>query len=341
MTEENRYAKQSSNSRRVTVCEQMNSTQRLIKTDFLSRIAWLYFIKGYTQREISELLDLSRMQVQRSISKSREMGLVRIQISDPVTSCFEKEDELKDRFSLFDAFVSPTPQDKSKLKEALGEVAAGYLLRKFTDNQVIGVGWGTTLHEITQFLPRKTLSDSHVVSLVGGWTKRADENPYEVAWKLADALNTDCYYIAAPLIADSAKSRSIIASEKSVNRSLEMARQSNLAILGIGSASEDSSLIKAGFLSPEEVKQLGSIGAVGDVCGQFYDRQGVPVESGYMERVIGVGLEDFRNIRTVIGVAGGENKTEAIYGALRGGYIKVLITDEQTAMGVLALERPF
>ena len=166
----------------------MNNTQSLIKTDLVSRIAWLYFIKGYTQHEISEMLDVSRMQVQRSISKSRKTGLVRIQITDPLTSCFEKEDELKDRFSLSDAIVSPTPQDKSKLKEALGEVAAGYLLRRFRDNQVIGVGWGTTLHEITQFLCRRTLTDSHVVSLIGGWTKRADGNPYEVAWKLADVV---------------------------------------------------------------------------------------------------------------------------------------------------------
>jgi len=71
-------------------------------TDLLSRIAWLYFMKGYTQRDISQMLNISRMQVQRSIAKSKTMGLVRIQIIHPLTTCFEKEDELKSRFPLSD-----------------------------------------------------------------------------------------------------------------------------------------------------------------------------------------------------------------------------------------------
>jgi lsr operon transcriptional repressor len=40
----------------------------------------------------------------------------------------------------------------------------------------------------------------------------------------------------------------------------------------------------------------------------------------------------------VIGVAGGLHKTEAILGALRGGYLDVLVTNEQVAHQLLALE---
>jgi len=57
-----------------------------------------------------------------------------------------------------------------------------------------------------------------------------------------------------------------------------------------------------------------------------------------MERVIGVGSEELRKIKMVIGVAGEENEREAIFGALRGGYLNAIITDEQTAMAVLSLE---
>lgn len=337
LTGKNSYAKQDSKSSKITGYEQMNKAGRPVKTDVVSRIAWLYFMKGYTQRNISEMLGLSRMQVQRSISRSRTIGLVQIQIVDPLTSCFEKEDELKTRFSLADVVVMPTPEDRSKLKEALGKAAASYLLRKARDNQIIGVGWGTTLHEITRFVSKKPLTRCRVVSLVGGWTKRTDESPYEVAGKVASALNADCYYISAPAVADSARSRSIIASETSINQALSMARKSDLAVLGIGNATDGSSLVKAGILSAEEVKQLRSVGAAGDICAHFYDREGIPVASSYMKRVIGVGLEDLRNIPMVIGVAGGENKEEAIFGALSGGYLDTLITDEETAMGVLSL----
>jgi DNA-binding transcriptional regulator LsrR (DeoR family) len=37
----------------------------------------------------------------------------------------------------------------------------------------------------------------------------------------------------------------------------------------------------------------------------------------------------------VVGVAGGEEKVAAILGALRGGYLNVLITDSVTAQAVL------
>jgi DNA-binding transcriptional regulator LsrR (DeoR family) len=316
----------------------MNKTGRLVETDPLSRIAWLYFIKGYTQREISEMLELSRMQVQRSIAKSKKTGLVQIQIMDPLVTCFEKEDWVKERFSLSNVVVVPTPQDQAKLKEALGRAAAAYLMNKVKDNQVIGVGWGTTLYAITRFLSQRVLTNSHVVSVIGGWTKRLEESPYEVATKVAHTFNSDCYYISAPAMADSAESKSIIISEKSVSRSLEMAKQADLVIVGIGNASEDSSLVRAGFLSPDEVDRIRKMGAVGDICAQFYDQDGAPIGSDIMERVIGIDLEDLKKIGTVIGVAGGTNKREAILGALRGRYLTALITDERTVTEVLNLD---
>jgi len=54
-------------------------------------------------------------------------------------------------------------------------------------------------------------------------------------------------------------------------------------------------------------------------------------------RVIGIRLDALPKIDTVIGVAGGSRKGQAILGALRGGYAKVLITDDQAAHKVLAL----
>ena len=102
---------------------------RFLEKNLVSRIAWLYFVKHFTQHEISEQLNISRMQVQRSLSKSKKDGLVQIKIIDPLTSCFELEEDLKSRFSLFDAIVIPTPDDKDGIKGALGKAAAEYLFR--------------------------------------------------------------------------------------------------------------------------------------------------------------------------------------------------------------------
>jgi DNA-binding transcriptional regulator LsrR (DeoR family) len=133
------------------------------------------------------------MQVQRSISKSKKEGLVQIQIKDPCTRYFEIEDDLKTRFSLSEAIVTPTPQNKAETNEAIAKAAADYLLRHVSDNQIIGVGWGTTLQNMTRFVKGKTLTNSRIVSLIGGWTKMTKESPHKIAYNLADALKIPCY----------------------------------------------------------------------------------------------------------------------------------------------------
>ena len=161
------------------------------------------------------------------------------------------------------------------------------------------------------------------------------ESPHEIANNLADALKTPCYYISAPAIADSLTSRSVITAEKSVHQILEIGKASDMAVLGIGNADTDSSLVKSGYLSAEEIRQLRRSGAVGDICAQFYDPEGFPIEHEYMDRVIGMNLQDLKKINMVIGIAGGSRKTAAISGALKGELLDVLITDEQTAKAVL------
>jgi DNA-binding transcriptional regulator LsrR (DeoR family) len=53
--------------------------------------------------------------------------------------------------------------------------------------------------------------------------------------------------------------------------------------------------------------------------------------------VVGLCLKDLRAIPLIIGVAATEQKILPILGALRGKYLKTIITDETAALGVLDL----
>jgi hypothetical protein len=58
-------------------------------------------------------------------------------------------------------------------------------------------------------------------------------------------------------------------------------------------------------------------------------------------RVLGLKLERLKSIPTVVGVACGKRKREAILGALRGQWINVLVTDQFTAESlVMTLFKP-
>jgi DNA-binding transcriptional regulator LsrR (DeoR family) len=73
---------------------------------------------------------------------------------------------------------------------------------------------------------------------------------------------------------------------------------------------------------------------VGETCGQHFDIHGGS-EFDINRRVISVSLDDVKHIPHVIAVACGLKKTRSILGALRGGYVKALATDETTAAAVL------
>jgi DNA-binding transcriptional regulator LsrR (DeoR family) len=67
--------------------------------------------------------------------------------------------------------------------------------------------------------------------------------------------------------------------------------------------------------------------AAGDICMQSYNEDGDARDFESNRKVFGVSLENLRNIETVIAVGGGASKLGAIRGAIKGGYISVLVTN--------------
>ncbi len=109
-----------------------------------------------------------------------------------------------------------------------------------------------------------------------------------------------------------------------------------LALVGIGSLEPSKLLASSGnvFLDTE-LELLSQVGAVGDICLQFFDEQGHPAQTPLKERVIGMSLEQLGNLERTIGVAGGKRKVAAIRGAVAGHWINILITDCFTAQRLL------
>ncbi len=76
-------------------------------------------------------------------------------------------------------------------------------------------------------------------------------------------------------------------------------------------------------------------GAVGDIALRYYDAQGECIESEINDRIIGMSLEQIKQVPKVVGISGGPDKVSAIRAALRGEIVNVLITDSVTAEALL------
>jgi DNA-binding transcriptional regulator LsrR (DeoR family) len=142
----------------------------------------------------------------------------------------------------------------------------------------------------------------------------------------------------APVLVERPEVRELFLAEPTVREGIRRARAVQLAITGMGSLDErDSSFLRAGLLTRADLSMLRSLGAVGETAGRFYNVMGQTTGIELNRRVIGVELDDLHRIPKVITVARGLTKAPAILGAVRGGYLNVLATDNITARAVLAL----
>jgi DNA-binding transcriptional regulator LsrR (DeoR family) len=137
----------------------------------------------------------------------------------------------------------------------------------------------------------------------------------------------------APALVGAPDVRGSLLGDASIHATFERFRELDVAFVGIGSITEaDSSrLVYGGALEGNDVVRLRERGAVGDVLAFLFDAQGDVVESGLEDRMLAIGLEDFRRIPRRIGVAAGIEKAAAIAGALRGGFVNTLVTDSTVA----------
>jgi DNA-binding transcriptional regulator LsrR (DeoR family) len=90
-----------------------------------------------------------------------------------------------------------------------------------------------------------------------------------------------------------------------------------------------------GYIGEQELESLRNADVVGDINSCFIRADGTIAPNTINERVIGLNTEDLRNIPKVIAIVQGVHKVEGLLANLRGGYIDTLITDEETAIGLV------
>lgn len=303
--------------------------------ELLLRVSWYYYKDELTQDEIARSLHISRPTVSRLLERARKVGLVSINIRSEDLDSLELSCQLRDRFGLAEALVVPDrvngTSTGNSLNARLGVGGAQYLATRLPAGAALGVGWGDTVAQVIA-ADEAVLASHQIVTLTGG----VDVYIPALARSHLDAADRAAGIIPAPIVASTSELAAALSAEPTIRRILESATALSYAIVGIGTPSVDATLSRLGYLSEADAHDISAQGAVGDVLGQFFDIEGNVLDLPLHKRRIGVELEDLRHIETVIGVAGGRSKLDAILGVLRGRYIDVLVTDESTAADLLS-----
>ncbi|CAM5767984.1 sugar-binding transcriptional regulator [Bosea minatitlanensis] len=306
------------------------------------RAAWLYYMEGLTQAEIASRLKMTRLRVNRLLVEARSSGLVNITINSRLESCVRLERALVAAFGLKQAIVVPGPADPGQTAAQIGK-AAGEFVSKIIEERpsgIFGVGWGGTLRETIRHVRPGQYRDLAVTSMMGGLTYGIEINTFETASRFARLWQAECHYLAAPIYAGTPQSRDTILAQDVFEAAFARIQATDVAILSAGDLSDRSLLVRYGLPGDVGVAELAESGAVGDMLGQFIDRNGQAVAHPINRRAIALPLAGLRRIPTVILASGGLNKAQIIAATLRGRLASVLITDEDAAAAVLASEAP-
>ena len=306
----------------------------------LVEVARLYYEQDLTQSEIGRKLSLSRSTVSRMLQRARDAGIVSITVNYDVMRDQTLEDKLKSAFALREARVlSSRKRSLDAILNGMGQLGANLLEASLADNSTLGLSYGRSLaNTVAQVRPR--LSEGlTVVPVIGAL---GSDNPLiegiDLTRQLATKLGARYRYLHAPLLVEDRRTRDLFLQEPTVNDVLQIAAQASTVLIGIGSLqAESSGIIWTGYITRKERDWLHNIGVVGHMCAQFFDISGQILDIGINQRSISIGLGALRQIDNVIAIAGTTDKASAILGALNGGYINSLVTDDRAARRVLEL----
>lgn len=309
------------------------------ETRLLAKVARLYYEDGLRQAQIAQQLDLSQATVSRLLKRALDQKVVRITVHTPTGYYPELERGIREQYGLKEVTVVDHSADYGRLLRNLGSAAAFYLETTIKPDDVIGVSsWSESLLSTANAMhPLRTTRGARVVQIEGGiGNPGSGMHASQMTQRLADLCGAEAVMLQAPGIVGSAAVKQALETDPYVRKVMDQWDEVTLALVGIGTTTPSRMLALSGnVFSEEELRGLDEVGAVGDINLHFFDAVGQRVESTLKDRVISMGLDQLRRVERCVAIAGGERKWQAIRGAIRGGWIHVLVTDSLVARRLL------
>ena len=150
----------------------------------------------------------------------------------------------------------------------------------------------------------------------------------------AGKLRANANFLSLPMVLSSPSLRNALAKEVGVREVIGRWDGINLACVGIGVVPPVPGMVV--YIGEEHLPRLVEAGAVGDMCGIYYDQEGEVIKSGLEDRMIAASVDQLRAIDCLVAVACGQDKAVAVLGALRTGLISALFIDQDMAEQILA-----
>ncbi|HIY66482.1 MAG TPA: transcriptional regulator [Candidatus Agrococcus pullicola] len=304
--------------------------------DMLVRAATLYYMDGRSQAEVATTIGVSRSNVSRMLTDARRLGIVEITIHDAQGRANELEARVRERTGMQDVIVA---RGTDRNLARVGALGAEWLLDHAPRDGRISVSWGASVQAVVDAVePGTSMPGLEILPLVGGLSTVDSASDGNVLVRsLATRLGARHRRLYAPAVVESEQLRDGLLSESTIRSVLDDAAGGDLAIVGVGAvgAGASKAIVDSVSLSSSDRQAFERSGVVGDCCTRFYDSQGRQTDTPLDRRVVAIDLENLARIPTVLAVAAGARKAQAVQAGIAGGLYDVLIIDEPLAEALL------
>jgi DNA-binding transcriptional regulator LsrR (DeoR family) len=313
----------------------MELTSRPAQLILIASVARRYYLEGRSKIEIAEDLGMSRFKVARLLETARASGLVHIEIADPDMIDVDLSAQLQDAYDLQHAVVVDAPDDDPTiLRERLGSAAAGLLSEIVTSDDVLGLAWSRAVSAMTNTLSR--LPTIPVVQLSGALVQPdIADSSVDLVRQAARISGGAAHFFYAPTIVPDPATARALRRQPEVARTFGRFGSVTKAVVGVGLWAPGESTVYD--VTDEKVRrELHRRGVCGEIAGVLIDADGRAAKSDLSERMIGVSATQLRAIPEVIGLAYSVARSPAVQAAIRGGFIKSLVTHPSLALALVA-----
>jgi len=299
---------------------------------FISKkCAWLYYVGRLNQNQIAKKVGLSKMRVHRLIAFAEKNGFVKTFVEGGFDETSKYENILKEKYHLKISEVIPIEDLNNDPSEMIAAAGARFIMNQINENNVseFGIGTGNTLNNIAKWLP-KIDKEIDFITVNGSLTSHNSIQTETCINQIAHKTNGECYNVGIPLMVESVEQKKILEKIKFIKEIMNRANNTKVKILGVGGLFETSQIVRSKIFSKESIEKIKQAGAVGEVAGNFFDKNGKFISIKETQKITSADIDSFKKSTTVL-VAGGRYKISQIKSVLKSGLFTGLITDEETA----------
>lgn len=298
-------------------------------------VARRYYLDGKQKNEIAQELGLSRFKVARLLDEARVSGIVRISIELPTAFDLDLGERIAAKYGIRRAIVVQSEPDNAEATAAaIGQAAAEHVAGVLASDDVLGLAWGSSLTVMADALQGRSGAD--VVQLVGGVRASGGAvSGVELVRRVAERTGGVAHPLHAPLVVGSAAMARELLADPALADARELFSKLTVCAFGIGSWASPAQSALFAELPHEARAELRRLGTVADVCGIPIGVDGQPISAEVLDRIVGIRMNDLRQVPEVVVMAGGEAKREAIAAVLRTGMVATLVTDSIAAKSLI------